>query len=397
MNAQKVFGPGLDERGATMVLVALCIVALLGATALAIDVGMLLTARTEAQRSADAGAHGGALEWLLSGGDQADTRTAAQQVASTNLVIGIPPDVADGDVEFLTDPERVRVTVWRAEDRGNPVATYFARVLGVNAVDVSAVAAAAISEACGAGCPLPLALIDRWDDNDGDQQWDPEIDTYIPFPEPNWTGYDTTDAGLLVEIKGDGTPEEGPAFCQDTETYEPCAAFGDASWDCWWLEDHPGDGGGGGVDELEPRILSCVIEGMEIGDTIWSASGAGEKQSLVDAFKWLVDNEPDVTWDETDKCPKRDGEDTCLVNCLRCRSIPLVDPYTIEPDGGANTKAVIASWSGLFIEKVSCSPTQPHGAEPRGQWNVYARLMKSVGTGNCGRPGSLMKAVQIVE
>lgn len=395
MNARNPFG--LGERGATMVLVALCIVALLGVTALAIDVGMLLTARTEAQRSADAAAHGGALEWLLSGGDQADTRTAAQQVASINLVIGEAPDVSDGDVEFLTDPERVRVTVWRSEDRGNPVATYFARVLGFNDVDVSAVAAAAISDACGAGCPLPLVLIDEWDDVDNDQMWDPETDWYAPYPEPNYTGYDENDAGLLIEIKGDGTPGTGPEFCQDTQTYEPCAAFGDPSWDCWWREAEPDEGGGGGATELETRIKSCAIEGLEIGDWIWAASGAGEKQSLVEAFKWLVDSEPDVTWDETDQCPKRAGEDTCLVSCQRCRSVPLVDPTTIVPDGGANTKAKISNWAALFVEKVSCSPSLDHGGGPKGHWNVYVRLMKSTGTGSCGRPGSLMKSVQIVE
>ena len=134
-----------------------------------------------------------------------------------------------------------------------------------------------------------------------------------------------------------------------------------------------------------------------MGDPIWSASGAGNKQELVDDFKWLVDNEPDVAWDEADQCPKRDGDDTCLLSCLRCRSVPLVDPTTVVPDGGANTRATISNWSAVFIERVSCSPTQPHGVEPRGRWNVYVRLMRGVGTGNCGRPDSLLRSVQIVE
>ena len=388
---------GLDERGVTMVFVALLLVALLGVTALAIDIGMLLTARTEAQRTADAAAHAGAVEWLLTDGDEGASRTTAQGVASINPIIGEPPAVSDEDVEFLTDPDRVRVTVWRTADRGNPVPTYFARVLGFNEVDINAVAAAGIANSCGAGCPLPLALIDEWIDVDNDELWDEGVDQYIPYPEPGYTGYGDDDAGLQIEIKDATQDGGGPAQCADSDTYEACKAFGDASWDCWWLENHPGEGGGGGTDVLSPRIRSCVIEGMEMGDPIWSASGAGSKQELVDDFKWLVDNEPDVSWDEADQCPKRDGEDTCLLSCLRCRSVPLVDPTTVVPDGGANTRATIANWTAVFVEKVSCSPTQPHGAEPRGRWNVYVRLMRGIGTGSCGRPESLLNSVQIVE
>lgn len=378
-------------------MVALVLVAFLGVAALAIDIGMLLTARTEAQRTADAAAHAGAIEWWVSGGNEATSRTEAQQVASINPIIGAPPDVSDADVEFLTAPDRVRVSVWRTEERGNPVPTFFARVLGFDNADVAAVAAAGIFDACEAGCPLPLALIDEWIDVDDDDLWDEGIDQYIPYPEPGYTGYSDDDAGTQIEIKDVSQDGGGPPQCADTNTYEACKAFGDPSWDCWWLDNHPSEGGGGGTDVLSPRIRSCVIEWMEIGDDIWSASGAGNKQELVDDFKWLVDNEPDVSWDEADQCPKRDGDPTCLVSCLRCRSVPLVDPTTVVPDGGANTRATIANWTAVFVEKVSCSPTEPHAAEPRGRWNVYVRLMKGVGTGTCGRPGSLLQSVQIVE
>ncbi|MGH7588843.1 MAG: pilus assembly protein TadG-related protein, partial [Gemmatimonadota bacterium] len=218
-----------------MVLVALVLVALLGVTALAIDIGMLLTARTEAQRTADAAAHAGAVEWLVTDGDEGEARSTAQQVAAINPVIGEPPAVSDEDVEFLTDPDRVRVTVWRTEDRGNPVPTYFARVLGIDEVDINAVAAAGIANSCGAGCPLPLALIDEWIDVDDDDTWDEGTDQYIPYPEPGYTGYGDDDAGLLIEIKDATQGGGGPPQCADSDTYEACKAFGDPSWDCWWL------------------------------------------------------------------------------------------------------------------------------------------------------------------
>jgi hypothetical protein len=49
-----------NERGATIIVVALSMLALLSMMALAVDVGMLLTARAEAQRAADSAALAGA-------------------------------------------------------------------------------------------------------------------------------------------------------------------------------------------------------------------------------------------------------------------------------------------------------------------------------------------------
>jgi uncharacterized membrane protein len=62
-----------DERGMTFVFVSLSLLAFLAATMLAIDVGMLMNARTEAQRAADAGALAGATALAL---DDFDNRSA---------------------------------------------------------------------------------------------------------------------------------------------------------------------------------------------------------------------------------------------------------------------------------------------------------------------------------
>lgn len=56
----------LDERGAAFVLIAVLLVLCIAAAALAVDVGLLATARTEAQRTADMAAHAGASALILS-------------------------------------------------------------------------------------------------------------------------------------------------------------------------------------------------------------------------------------------------------------------------------------------------------------------------------------------
>src|ERR671922_239392 len=53
-----------DERGFSLVFVALGFMGFLSASMLAIDVGMLMTARNQAQNAADAGALGGAAALL---------------------------------------------------------------------------------------------------------------------------------------------------------------------------------------------------------------------------------------------------------------------------------------------------------------------------------------------
>ncbi|MGH7563136.1 MAG: pilus assembly protein TadG-related protein [Gemmatimonadota bacterium] len=396
-----ILGPIEGQRGATIVLVAILLVALLGMAALAIDVGMLYTARTESQRTADAAALAGAGKYieeyfLTSSNDDNAIRQEAQAFASQNAVMGDSTDVQDGDVEILHADKKVRVWIRNTAARTSAIPTWFGRVLGRDEADVVTVAAAKVTGASGGDCLLPIALPDEWIDN-GDGMWNgPPEDTYIPWPESGYTGYSTDDVGLRIQIKTAVNPGSGPPMCAPTDVHDACNSFGDSSWRCWWLDDHPSQGGGGGANELDARIRSCVGEGKEIGDLIWAASGAGNKQSLVSgAFKDLVDDDPDVFWDEGQKCPARDGN--CITDSDRIRRIPMVDPNEVNPAGGANTNAVISNFAAVYVEKVACSENLPHGGGPPGRWNVYVRLMGFTGSHPIDRDDSLLKAIQLVE
>ena len=163
-----------EERGSVTVIVAVAALALGGLLALGIDLGALFNARSEAQRAADAAALAGASAFLDM--DQARVR----QIASNRAV------------EFATsnairnstiDPEEVMVWVnpdsatVRAEVRRNALPTWFARLLGVDSVDVAAQATAWAGEAGAAQCVKPFAVPDMWDESsddlNGNRVWDP--------------------------------------------------------------------------------------------------------------------------------------------------------------------------------------------------------------------------------
>src|SRR5579884_3664034 len=88
------------ERGASLVLVAAVLVALLAAASLAVDLGLLYVARSQAQRAADAAALAGASAFVdagctslnlgcVAGGPQETlARERAETVGAQDLVMG---------------------------------------------------------------------------------------------------------------------------------------------------------------------------------------------------------------------------------------------------------------------------------------------------------------------
>ncbi|NNK48805.1 MAG: hypothetical protein HKP01_08025, partial [Gemmatimonadetes bacterium] len=143
-----------DQRGAAIVLVMGAMVAALAVMALAVDVGKLLTAESEAQRAADAGALAGASAFIDDPGNaEAIAKARAKEYAELHSVrhqtVSI---VTDEDVTVDLVNFRVDVTVRQIGARANPVPTFFARIFGVNVVDVQAHAAAEAVPANAVGC-----------------------------------------------------------------------------------------------------------------------------------------------------------------------------------------------------------------------------------------------------
>ncbi len=168
-------GSNNSERGATLLLIAASMVALLGLCAIAIDLASLYVNRSEAQRSADAAALAGAKIFATSSCTSGTGGCSALQTAATNeaitvgnknLVGGVNPNIQSGDVTFnftpATDP-RITVTVQRTSARGNAVPTFFAKVLGISTVDVSTTATAeAYNPGTGNGPKVGSVCVKPW-------------------------------------------------------------------------------------------------------------------------------------------------------------------------------------------------------------------------------------------
>ncbi len=150
--------PRRPRRGAILPLVAISLIALLGFVALAIDIGMLLVAKTQAQNTADAAAMTGARTIDGSPGNNlANATLYAQQVAGFNVVLGVPVTSSELTIRhgaYHYDPVQqlfvpqippvppdnyslTQVTVTPSRPSG------FARVFGQATLDVSATAIAA--------------------------------------------------------------------------------------------------------------------------------------------------------------------------------------------------------------------------------------------------------------
>ena len=290
----------LDERGAALVLVALLLVLCMVAAALAVDIGVLTTARTEAQRSADMAAHAGASALILSPYDEAAAREAAVAYAKKNDIRGAPSIVLPADVEVFLDESKVRVTVLHNGDpeRGSAIGTFFARLMGVNEVDIGAKAAAVARSAGSVDCLLPVAVADLWTEADGtradeNDTWDPEEGDYFDGSH----GYTTADLGRLITLK----PSQGAS---SKNTGQGRDGFPDSNrfTPGWWYLWYPTSGRG--AKTLREQVLRCPEPQTPWGVGDWVTDKNGNTQSIQKAFNELVAMDPDARWDQSCKCVK---------------------------------------------------------------------------------------------
>jgi hypothetical protein len=322
-----------------------------GVSMLAIDVGMLMTARSQSQNSADAGALAGAIALAFNDWDDRSATgpavTNALAASRGNQVMSGIVSVTPANVEFLNDAagiaNRVRVTVFRDASHGNPVSTLIAQYFGIASVDVSAVAVAEASPANAMTCVKPFTIPDRWiekqtppfDPDDGFDLLGPgntrlaNPDIYIgPEDKANYTGYDAErDKGLQITLKANNDTKIAPSF------YYP--------WDM--------EGENRGADDYRWSIGNCNTDIMEFGHTFVAKPGnmvGPTKQGMDD----LIERDPDARWDDSTKRVVSNMHPS-----PRVVAIPLFDPayYAEGKANGRNASLRFVNYLGFFLERMN--------------------------------------------
>ena len=221
--------PPSTERGAVLIMAAVCLFALVAFSAIVVDYGILWSARGQAQTSADAGALAGAIA-IGKGATEDLSRDTASIVARENAVWGVQTATGDVIVSDLPFPcpasagggteGCIRVDVMRgAPDATNAAHTnvlpiFFASMLGIAQQGVRATATAQVAAGNSVKCIKPWAVADKWEDNSGtgtnltgwDQEdsFDPGVDVYVTSTSSTTTGFTiAANKGLQLALKGD--------------------------------------------------------------------------------------------------------------------------------------------------------------------------------------------------
>ena len=374
-----------DESGMSYVFIGMGMMAFLSASMLAIDVGMLMTSRNQAQNSADAAALAGATALVYD--DFADRTptgpavTNALDAATSNAVMGGMVSITPADVEFLNDaagePTRVKATVFRTANRGNAVATFIATFFGMPIADIGATATAEASPANAMTCVKPFTIPDRWIERQT-PPWDPDDtfdlvdkkgkplanpDVYVPATDPSYTGYNAErDKGLRVTLKSDNSGNIAPSF------YFPWAI--------------PGSSGGA---DYRWNIGNCNTTVMPFG-AIMAPEPGNMVGPTAQGMSDLIDRDPTAYWDaSTNKVVSP------MHPSPRVVIIPLFDPvfYETGKQNGRTADLKAVNYLGFFIERMQ-------GSEVVGRVTPVGGLRKGAGFGPAP-VGAFPKVIRLVQ
>jgi len=354
-----------DESGMSMVLVSAGFMAFFAATTLAIDVGMFMTARAQAQNAADAAALAGATALVYDDWDDRSAGGPAVQSAINtgleNTVMHGTVSIQPGDVTFPLDqygrPNLVKVSVFRTASRNNPVPTIIGRVFHVNEIDIMATATAQAAPATGMTCVKPFIIPDKWTEAQ-DPPWS-ETSTFDRYDNKgnllanpdSYTqrGYGEGDRGTRLVLRAAKGNNINPSMYY--------------SWKM------PDDVGG---DFFRENIANCNNSVIGLGYIANQEPGAKEGPTL-QGLQDLIDKDPNAYWDDTAKKYVSDQSPS-----PRVFPIPLYNPdeYQGGKETGRVATLVVSNWLGFFLEDVS-------GAE------VYGRIFPITGITADNGPGTV--------
>jgi hypothetical protein len=370
---------GRDERGMSLIFVTFGLTAFVAASTIAIDLGMLLNARAQAQNSADAGALAGATALAFNDfNDRSASGPAVQgaiNAALANKVAGYPVTVGAGDVTFPTAPsgatDRVQVNVFRTGT--NAVATMIASMFGVNAVDISAQATAEAILANADTCVKPWAIPDKWIERQT-PSWD-LTDTFTAFP---------TNPSVFPDIYRDVTLSTYSGYTRTMVGTEIKLTFEVSNIirpDMYFPVRLPGDNGQ--IDFIN-NISACHDYEMRIGDALNVESAASETDTATGVTN-LIARDPGAYWNSATQTVISSQNPS-----PRIVVVPLYDPLYFDQGKkvGNFTQLRITNFIGFFVDHLEGNL-------------VVGRVMPVLGqmasNGTAAPVGAYARAIRLVE
>jgi Flp pilus assembly protein TadG len=377
-----------NQRGATLVHVAMMLLGIMGFTTFVVDYGVLWVSRRQIQNVADAAAHAGAVSLAL---DSFQDHTsngpaymAAVEAARRNSVWGETiPDSAIAIDFWCPDASStcIRVRVYRDAAHGNPLPTIFGRLVGYQEQGVRASAIAKVFATEEADCLKPWAVIDRWDERYPAPPWgatsqfdkydaDGEVRTDIPaVPGPDEYAGGNYGFDLYDESAG-YTPDYGTPLLLRMGEVNKLRAGGFQPL----ILDETSE------DSYRDFVKGCTDTVYKVGDVLSVQDfepSVNDEAVYTDADSICL-SDPDAYWGD----PDGDGIDAPVnSNGKRVVQVPL-----FAPDDVALTKTMeIKAIMGFFI---SC----PGDSSPPavGPGEVYGWIVQATGSnsGVDGDPGS---------
>ncbi|HSJ13181.1 MAG TPA: pilus assembly protein TadG-related protein [Longimicrobiales bacterium] len=394
-----------SRRGASLVIVVVSMIAMLAIMALAIDMGMMYSARGEAQRVADAAALAGAsafLEMEPAAAVTPATRRAREYIAA-NSVMNVQADTLLATINVNIVDSQVEVIVRRRN-----LSTWFARIFGVDSVAVAARAVAEAANAGGAKCVRPWAIQDIWHELDGAGErmaqegdaFNGDGDRYKAVPvlnrdDPTATGYGSIahtatnrDLGHRITLKAQ-TPVKNP----NSDSWE-IAQPGPGEFLIWDLPDDPNQevcyGEKKLLQDYPQDICSCNNNTIQIGQEYPLEFG----NVVGPGFKGLdnvLASDPGAYWDPSTNSVQ--GSDPKYAESPRVLPIALTAPLGPPPGQNWNPSQLrtltFTNFALFFLENYDDGKGQ---AQPSitGRFLYYAQ-------GEAGpNAGSLVKYLRLV-
>jgi hypothetical protein len=361
--------------------VALALTALLSVVALAIDVGMLLTSRSEAQRAADAAAMAGAGSLIGEPDDAQRAEDFAIQFGESNNVSDQLASILPVDVDVDLGNKRVTVRVRRQADRGNAVDTWFANVFGVSEADVGAVASAQVGAAGSAKCLKPWAVPDAWEDLDDDGEYD--VGEFYRADSTGW-GTEFRNAGEpgngQFDLEGLGPYENDRGRLIEMKAGSPDDAVV-SGWFFPWDIPQPDGGPDTGGARYRDNIINCNPSIITLGQEYMVENGnmiGPTKQGVNE----LISQDPGASWSFACDCVTGSNAPGGWEGSPRVAIVPLYDPTTpVEP---GKKPIVFNNFANVFLEQM------------QGNTVVARFLGYSTGVGG-GAPGPTLPHLQFVQ